>query len=125
MSTDQVNSETAATGGAPGGVPVQVPEFPPLQATATPGPPADLNRFSEVQVTVSAELGRTKVSIQKLLQMGVGSVVELNRPISSPVNLVAQGVPLACGEVVVVDGCFAIRIKEIYSGDMNRVSADS
>lgn len=125
MSTDQVNSDTAATGGAPGSVPVQVPEFPPLQAAANPGPPADLNRFSEVQVTVSAELGRTKVSIQKLLQMGVGSVVELNRPISSPVNLVAQGVPLACGEVVVVDGCFAIRIKEIFSGDMNRVSGDS
>lgn len=125
MSTDQANTNAADVGNASGAVPVQVPEFPPLQATATAGPPAELNRFSEVQVTVSAELGRTKLPIQKLLQMGVGSVVELNRPISSPVNLVAQGVPLACGEVVVVDGCFAIRIKEIFSGDVNRVSGDS
>lgn len=78
-----------------------------------------MSRFHDVQVAVSAELGRTKIPIQKLLQIGPGAVIELNRPISSPVELVAQGVPLASGEIVVVNDCFAIRIREVYSGPLS------
>ena len=47
------------------------------------------------------------------MQLGEGTVLELNREIDSPVELMAQGVKLASGEVVVVDGCFAIRITEV------------
>ena len=74
----------------------------------------ELNRFHDVQVTVSAELGRTKVAINELLNLAEGAVFELNRNVSAPVELIAQGVPLGNGEVVVVDDSFAIRIKEIY-----------
>ena len=42
------------------------------------------------------------------------SVLELNREIDSPVELIAQGVPLAEGEVVVVDGFFAVRVTKVY-----------
>ena len=77
---------------------------------------ADLNRFQDIKVTVSADLGRAEVPIQFLMGLGQGSVLELNREIDSPVELVAQGVPLACGEVVVVNGCFAIRVTQVYQG---------
>jgi flagellar motor switch protein FliN/FliY len=95
---------------------VQTPEFPDLKPTNNPpGSAADLNRLYDVHVTVAAELGRTNVSIQKLLGLSEGSVFELDRSISSPIELVAQGIPLGNGEVVVVDDSFAIRIKEIYA----------
>lgn len=92
-----------------------IPEFEQL----APNPPkpaknVDLARFGGVHVTMTAELGRTELTIQELIGLAEGSVVELNRAISAPVELVAQGVPLGNGEVVVIDDQFAIRIKEIY-----------
>lgn len=91
------------------------PEFPELKKGGGSGKVGDLNRFYDVQVTVSAELGRTRVPIQELVGLTEGSVFELNRDIGAPIELIAQGVPLGNGEVVVVDDSFAIRIKEIYS----------
>ena len=121
---DPTGTEVATVDNSPANegdesVQMQTPDFAPLTADAQIKSGPDMARFHDVQVLVSAELGRTKIPIQKLLQLGSGAVIELNRPIASPVELVAQGVPLACGEVVVVNDCFAIRIKEIYSGQMN------
>jgi flagellar motor switch protein FliN/FliY len=92
-----------------------VPEFPDLSQTQ-PSPAAnyEMNRFAGVQVVLTAELGRTKLTIQELMSLSEGAVLELDRAISAPVELVAQGVALGNGEVVVVDDRFAIRIKEIY-----------
>ena len=92
-----------------------IPEFESLK----PNPPKpvkdmDLSRFGGVHVTLAAELGRTQLTIQELIGLAQGSVVELNRAINSPVELVAQGVPMGNGEVVVIDNQFAIRIKQIY-----------
>lgn len=103
------------------GVEVQAAEFPNLQPDPQPKPGPELNRFHDVQVSVSAELGRTRLPIQKLLQLGVGSIVELNRSINGPVELISQGIPLASGEVVVINDCFAIRIREIYAGQVPEV----
>ena len=72
-----------------------------------------MDRFFDVNVTVWAELGRAEMPIGELLQVGEGAVLKLDRSVSEPVDLVAQGVRVARGEVVVVDDCFAIRIKEI------------
>ena len=94
---------------------VSDPEFSELNPTNVEASAADLNRLNDVKVVVSAELGRTKVAIEELLKLNVGSIFELNRSIDSPVELIAQGVPLGNGEVVVVDGSFAIRIQEIYA----------
>ena len=86
-------------------------------------PGSDVNRLGEVKVVLSAELGRTKIRIVELLSLLEGSVVELDKAIESPVELIAQGVPLGNGEVVVVDDCFAIRIKEIYSNSQRSVQS--
>jgi flagellar motor switch protein FliN/FliY len=108
--------EATATATEPQPEEGQIPEFEQFAATKrATGSPGDLNRFSGVQVVLTAELGRAQMSIQELIALAEGSVVELNRPISAPVELVAQGVPLGNGEVVVVEDQFAIRIKQIYA----------
>ena len=95
------------------GVAAKVPDFAEMTPPAESPNTASLDCLMDVRVTVTAELGRAVLPIGELLKLGVGSVLELNRPVSEPVDLLAQGVRLARGEVVVVDDQFAIRIKEI------------
>ncbi len=90
----------------------RVPEFAELTSAATPTG-GTIKQLLDVTVTINAELGRVTLPIGDILKLGIGSVLELNRNISEPVELVVQGVPLARGEVVVVDDRFAIRIQEI------------
>ncbi len=84
-----------------------------MEGHAPPGPPGSLDSLLDVTVTVSAELGRITLPISEVLKLGLGSVLELNRAVSEPVDLIVQGVKLARGEVVVVEDRFAIRIQEI------------
>jgi flagellar motor switch protein FliN/FliY len=91
----------------------RVADFAELTAPAAPGAPAPLDRLLNVTVTVTAELGRVTLPISEVLNLNVHSVLELNRSVAEPVDLMVQGVLLARGEVVVVEDCFAIRIKEI------------
>lgn len=74
-----------------------------------------LDRFYDVTVRVWAELGQVTLPIGEMLQLGEGAVMKLSRPVSDPIDLMAQGVRFAKGEVVVVDNCFAVRITEIDS----------
>jgi flagellar motor switch protein FliN len=91
-------------------------EFTPLKPTPTkPGVGGPIDRFYDVHVPVWAELGRVEVPLGELVKLDEGSVLMLDRPVSEPVDLVSQGVKLARGEVIVIDDCFAIRIKEIIS----------
>jgi flagellar motor switch protein FliN/FliY len=91
----------------------RVAEFAALTSRVAGQGVASLDRLFEVTVAVTAELGRTTRSIGEILKLSPGSVVELDRAVSEPVDLMVQGVRLARGEVVVVDDRFAIRIKEI------------
>jgi flagellar motor switch protein FliN/FliY len=91
----------------------RVADFGEQAAASQLGTPAPLDRLLDVTVTVTAELGRVTLPISSVLNLNVNSVLELNRAVAEPVDLMVQGVLLARGEVVVVDDCFAIRIKEI------------
>lgn len=66
-----------------------------------------------VKLDAEAVLGRATLSVEDMLNLGIGSVVELNRLVSEPVDLIVQNVRVARGEVVVVNDQFAIRITEI------------
>ena len=105
--------QPAPTTDAPSDVAVKVADFAELSGAATSTATTPLDSLLNVTVTVTVELGRTTVSIGEILKLGVGSVLELDRAVFEPVDLMAQGVRLARGEVVVVDDRFAIRIKEI------------
>ena len=119
---DSVDSDTETSTAAEdpvesGSVEAKVPQFSNLNDTAKSATPASMSRFLDVSVQVSAELGSIKMPIGDVLQLSEGSVIELNRNLSEPVDLVAQGVRIARGEVVVIDDCFAIRIREIESNE--------
>ena len=79
------------------------------------GPGSGMSRFLDVSVQVSVELGRVILPMGELIQLGEGSVLELERQIGEPVDLLAQGVRFARGEVVVVDDSYAVRITEVES----------
>ncbi len=70
-----------------------------------------------VHMEITAEIGRTKMTVQELLELAAGSVVELDRPVGSPADLLVNGRLFARGEVVVVDEDFALRITEIVEPD--------
>ncbi|MBX3444714.1 MAG: flagellar motor switch protein FliN [Planctomyces sp.] len=94
-------------------VEVQPAEFPPMASRAAAFGDRPLSRFYDVKVTVTVELGRTSLPLSEMLKLGEGAVIELNRGVSEPVDLVADGVLLARGEIVVVDDCYGIRITEV------------
>lgn len=73
----------------------------------------NLGMLREVPLEVTAELGRTRLPVADILQLNVGSVVNLDRAAGSPVDLVVNGTLIAHGEVVVIDDEYGVRITEI------------
>ena len=94
-------------------VEARLADFPALEALAPGASVGSLQQLLEVSVNVTAELGRATLPISDILKLGPGSVVELDREVLVPVDLLVQGVRFARGEVVVIDGRFAIRVSEI------------
>jgi flagellar motor switch protein FliN len=74
-----------------------------------------LDMLHDVEMEVSAELGRTRMAVRELLSLTPGAIVELDRAAGSPADLLVNGRLIARGEVVVVDENFGIRITEIVA----------
>jgi flagellar motor switch protein FliN/FliY len=83
-------------------------------AGATGG--ADFGLLHDVELEVTAELGRTRMSVRELLALAPGAVIELDRAAGGPVDLLVNDRVIARGEVVVIDESFGIRITEIVTG---------
>ena len=73
----------------------------------------NLDLLMDVDLQVSVELGRTQLKFRDVLNLSAGSVVELGRQTSEPVDILVNGSLLATGEVVVVDERFAVRITKL------------
>jgi len=76
-----------------------------------------IEMLRDVEMEVTCELGRTRMSVRQLLALAPGDVVELDRLAGSPADLLVNGTLLARGEVVVVDESFGLRITEIVTRD--------
>jgi flagellar motor switch protein FliN/FliY len=76
---------------------------------------ANLDVILDIPVTLSMEIGRTRVSIQELLQLAKGSVVELDRMAGEPLDVLVNGTLVARGEVVVVNDKFGVRLNDVIS----------
>ena len=75
-----------------------------------------LDMLHDVEMAVTVELGRTKMTVREILGLAPGTVVELDRAAGAPVDVVVNGTLIARGEVVVIDEEFGIRVTEIVSG---------
>lgn len=95
--------------------PAQMPVFD--AAGAPTGQPAanNLDMILDIPVSLTVELGRTKIAIRNLLQLAQGSVVELDGLAGEPMSVLVNGTLVAQGEVVVVNDKFGIRLTDIIT----------
>jgi len=89
---------------------VQFAEAPPDAGTA---PAGQLDILLEMSVPLSVVLGQTQIPVRRLLQLGPGSVLKLEKPIEAPADLYLRDSKFAEVDVVVVDDRFAVRIRKI------------
>jgi len=88
-------------------------EFAEAQDTGPAGGEENLDILLDINMPIAVNLGKTEVPFRRLLQLGPGSVLQLDKTIGQPAELYVQDINFATGDVVIVDGCFAVRIKEI------------
>ena len=93
----------------------ELEENAPPPAAVSAAAEIDLNALIDVQVTLSVEIGRSRMPIKQLISLNQGSVVELDRAVNEPLDLLVNGTLIARGEVVVVDGQFGLRLIDVVS----------
>ena len=96
---------------------LQAAQFADLQERGEVGGNGEVNLdvILDVPVTLSMEVGRTRIPIRNLLQLNQGSVVELDRAAGEPLDVFVNGTLVAHGEVVVVNEKFGIRLTDVIS----------
>jgi flagellar motor switch protein FliN/FliY len=103
------DAEAASTGAGA----LEVPGPEPFSSA----PPASktLDLLLDVDLPVSVSFGRTRLPIKEILKLTTGSIVELNRSVSEPVEVIVNNCIVARGEVVVIEGNYGVRIHQIIS----------
>ncbi|MCS6946766.1 MAG: flagellar motor switch protein FliN [Steroidobacteraceae bacterium] len=90
--------------------------FAALQDGSVPhDAPNNFDVVLDVPVTVALEIGRARIAIRKLLQLGHGSVIALERATAEPLDVVVNGTIVAHGDVVVVNDRLAVRLTDVVS----------
>ena len=106
MGTDNTNANNA-----------ELAKLDPLQAEQSNenAPDINLDVILDVPITLSLEVGRTRLPIRNLLQLNQGSVVELERAAGEALDIYVNGTLVAQGEVVVVNDRFGVRLTDVVS----------
>ncbi|MEA1897256.1 MAG: flagellar motor switch protein FliN [Bacteroidota bacterium] len=89
--------------------------FEKIKESGTKGPSLDLDFILDIPITVTVELGRGKMLIGKLLQLGQGSVVELTKLAGEPMDIFVNNRLIGKGEVIVVNEKFGVRLTDVVS----------
>ncbi|MGA8008805.1 MAG: flagellar motor switch protein FliN [Thiomonas sp.] len=108
-------AEPAPATAAPKVQPASFAELRADQGGAAANNNNQLDLVMDIPVTLSVELGRTKIQIRELLQLAQGSVVDLDRLAGEPMDVLVNGFLIARGEVVLVNDKFGIRLTDIVS----------
>lgn len=85
----------------------------PVNGVATSGAPSPLDTLLDVSMPVVIEIGRASLTVQEVLQLGTGSVIQLDRIVGEPVDIYVSDRRLAQGEVVVVGEHFGVRVTRL------------
>src|SRR5690606_30126928 len=90
--------------------------FQPISGKVeSPDSDGDIHMIMDIPVQLTVELGRTRLTIKNILQLGQGSVVELDGLAGEPLDIFVNGYLIAQGEVVVVDEKYGIRVTDIIT----------
>lgn len=92
-------------------------EFPEAQEGEVTADETSLDILLDITMPITVNLGKVEVPFKRLLQLGPGSVLQLDKTIGQPAELCVQGIKFATGDIVVVDGCYAVRMKEVLGID--------
>ncbi|WP_334100462.1 flagellar motor switch phosphatase FliY [Thermotoga petrophila] len=95
--------------------PVEFAELKPSETRKTEVPSDKLELLLDIPLRVTVELGRTRMTLKRVLEMIPGSIIELDKLTGEPVDILVNGKLIARGEVVVIDENFGVRITEIVS----------
>ena len=101
-------------------VDIKSPQFQSFDSSPKVYPKENMDILMDVSLEVSVELGRTSRKIKDILEFGPGSIIELNRLVGEPVDVLVNGKFVAAGEVVVIDENFGVRITDIINPE-NRI----
>lgn len=82
----------------------------------------NLNRLLDVELDVVVRFGVTSLPLNEIARLGVGAMIELNRGVDEPVELLINNRVFASGEVVVVDGYYGVRVLEVAPADERAMS---
>ena len=94
----------------------QNPERPNPIPNGIAGPQAgSIDLLLDVELPVSVSFGRAQLPLKEVIKLTTGSIVELNRTVSEPVEVIVNNCVIARGQVVVVEGNFGIRIEHVVS----------
>jgi flagellar motor switch protein FliN len=85
------------------------------QSAMPPPAPGSIDLLLDVELPVSVSFGRAQLMLKDVIKLTTGSIVELNRALSEPVEVIVNNCVIARGEVVVVEGNYGIRIKQVIS----------
>ena len=96
---------------------VQSVELAEQVPAGSPGQQGNLDRILDINVPVSVRLGETEMTIDEVLALAAGSVVELDRLASDPIDVLVRDKLIARGEVVLVDESFGVRITSILDAE--------
>ncbi len=98
------------------GIRVTETHVPAQAAGRVPTQRTNMRVLYDVEMTLTVELGRTRLPLRDVLDLAPGAVLELDRAASSPADILVNGRLIARGEVVVVDEDYGVRITQIVSG---------
>jgi flagellar motor switch protein FliN/FliY len=91
--------------------------FAPLSGGGVEHEP-NLELLHDLKLEVMVELGRTSIPLRQVIQLGEGSIIELEQLAGEPVNLSVAGKIVAQGEVVVIGTAFGIKVTQIFAKDL-------
>jgi flagellar motor switch protein FliN/FliY len=91
----------------------QSAEFSEAAGAEATGAGGSIDILLDMNIPVTVTIGKTEIPVRRLLQLGPGSVLKLDKPIDAPVDLYIKDTKFAAGSVVVVDEQFAVRIEQI------------
>ncbi len=94
---------------------VQKAEFPDFEEEAGQPLPQNMELIKDVPLQVTVRLGKARMTIEEILDLGEGSIIELDKLAGETVDLLVNGKLIAKGEVVVIDENFGLRVKDIVS----------
>lgn len=106
MCPETQNESAVEVGAAP---------FAPLVSSGSIGSPLEMQALMDIPVSLSVELGRVKLPLERVTKFAPGVIVELARTAGEPVDVLVNGTPVARAEVVTVGDKYGIRIVELVS----------